>query len=124
MSARRLILPTVVAAVLVCAVVAPAQSQPDSSRASTELRARALRDGKVRVLVEIGARESFRAEARLGRTAALQQRARIGLIRQRVLNRLGAPETRSTRQFDTVPFVAIDADAGALDALSADPDVK
>jgi len=124
MNARRLTLSTIVAAALVCAVVAPAQSQPDPSRAPAELRERALRDGKVRVLVEIGARESFRADARLGRAAALEQRARIRAVRQRVLNRLGAAGAGSARQFNTVPFVAIDADAAALDALSADPDVK
>jgi subtilisin len=124
MNARRLALSTIAAA-LVCAVVIPAHGQPDpTSRAFTDLRDRAVRDGQVRVLVEVGARESFRPEGRLGRPGALAQRARIGAVRQRVLNRLGARGIRPARQFDTVPFVAIEADAATLDALSTDVDVK
>jgi subtilisin family serine protease/uncharacterized protein YegP (UPF0339 family) len=124
MNLRRLTLSTIVATVVACAVVAPAHSQPRSGPPSlTEIRERAVRDGNVRVLVEVGARERFRPEAGLGRAAALQQRARIREVRQRVLSRVGTLGARARRQFDTVPWVALDADAATIDALSADADV-
>ena len=63
MNARRLTLSAIITALLVCVAVAPAQSQTDrTSRSFTDLRERAVRDGEVRVLVEVGARERFLRE--------------------------------------------------------------
>jgi subtilisin family serine protease len=93
-----------------------------------ELKNRAARDGRVRVIVQLrlpgdGALASEAAIARQGGAAAVNSRRQdIAEARGRVLARM-AQGFRETRRFQTVPFVAVEVDANALAALESSPDV-
>jgi subtilisin family serine protease len=93
-----------------------------------QLRDKAARDGRVRVIVQLrlpgdGAMASESAIARQGGAAAVNSRRQdIADARARVLARM-AQGFRETRRFQTVPFVAVEVDANALNALESSPDV-
>jgi subtilisin len=120
MIARQRILETLAAGALLICACTPALSQQNET--FEQLRERAVRDGTARVLVQVGARQAFRAEARLTRQQGAQQRARIRDVRERMLVR-AAPQARIARRFETTPFVALEADAATLDRLRADAEV-
>ena len=92
--------------------------------ASPNLRARAARDGHVRVLVQLrlpgGAHV---AEGRLSADAAAAQRRNIGAAADRVWSRLPPPDRRLIHRFASVPFVALEVGPKALATLESAPDV-
>jgi subtilisin family serine protease len=89
------------------------------------LHARAQRDGRVHVIVELRLAGGVHvAEGRLRAAAAIAaQRRDITETATRVIARLASATRRVARRYDTVPYVAIDAtpsDLAALDAASDD----
>ena len=89
------------------------------------LRDRALRDGQVRVIVELRLPSGAHVpEGRAANAAAvLAQRRSIADAGARVLTRLRGSNHRVIRGYSTVPYVALDVNATALDLLTASPDV-
>ncbi|MEO2170007.1 MAG: S8 family serine peptidase [bacterium] len=85
-----------------------------------ELSARAREAGKVRVLVELAVPE--KDASTLGDRDEARRR-RIAAARQRVTGALGKRGARVVRSFDTVPWVAIEADEASLARLAASADV-
>jgi subtilisin family serine protease len=89
------------------------------------LRARAEREGRVRVLVELKLPSGRHvAEGRLRSIAAIaQQRREILDAGTRVTTRLSAAGRRIVHRYQTVPYVALDVSPAALAALEASDDV-
>ncbi len=86
-----------------------------------ELRERALREGRVRVIVELEVPGVIvRPEGLLQSIAArLAQRRHIAGTQSRLLSLLGAVTHREARRYETVPLLALEADANALNALES-----
>ena len=92
------------------------------------LRDKAVQNGNVRVIAALRLRGgSPQAEALLARgggpQAVSMQRQDIADARGRVIAQVAAAGGRETRRFQTLPFVALEVNANALDALGASPDV-
>jgi hypothetical protein len=83
-------------------------------------RQRVRRAGHARVLVELKLPTPQVPEGALGTVdAVLGQRQRIEFQRSRLLSRLPAGAYQLMRQYQTVPYVALDVDASALAVLEA-----
>jgi subtilisin family serine protease len=113
---------------LAIAALAPsalAQNPPSSSGAPhipTGAHERAARDGRVRVIVELKLPSGpHRPEGLLPSVAAAAaQRQTIVAVGARVLARLQGTAHRLIHRFQSVPYLAIEVDATALDALGND----
>lgn len=81
---------------------------------------RAQRQGRVRVIV--GLRQDFRTETELSVAGAAMQRSRVAAAQQTVLAGLGAGG-REVARFQTIPYLALDADPAALQRLMAAPGI-
>src|SRR4249919_2853771 len=89
-------------------------------RIARDLRERAARDGRVRVLVELNL-PGHVADGRLPNVLArLGQRQRVSAIQSRVLTRLSAASQRVIHRYQTLPYIALDVDASALTSLDND----
>ena len=89
-------------------------------RIARELRDRAARDGRVRVLVQLNV-PGHVPEGRLPNILArLGQRQRVSAIQSRVLTRMSAASRRVVHRYETLPYIALDVDAGALTTLDND----
>ena len=89
-------------------------------RIARDLRERAARDGRVRVLVELNL-PGHVADGRLPNILArLGQRQRVGALQSRVLSRLSAASRRVVHRYETLPYIALDVDASALTSLDND----
>src|SRR5262245_24931518 len=97
----------------------PAQAQA-GRRVPDGLRAAGQRAGRIRVIVELALPGPFLPEAsRPGQADVAGQRQAIGARAARVLAGLAPGSFRSIRQFQTVPYVALEVTPAALDALEA-----
>jgi hypothetical protein len=88
--------------------------------AFTKLRAKAVKNGKVQVIV--GLRMSHTAEGGLSATAAQTQRAMIGLRTAQIKAAVAGIDGKGARvvnTFEYVPFVALELTPVALDRLQA-----
>jgi len=95
----------------------PAQAQ-GGRRVPDALRAAGQRAGRIRVIVELALPDSFLPEAsRPGPAAVNGQRQAIGARAARVLANLAPGSFRPIRQYQTVPYVALEVTPAALDAL-------
>lgn len=105
------------------------QDLPPQAESPTQmgaaLRQRAEREGRVRVIVELRLPSGAHLpEGRADPAAVNAQRRAIGDAGGRVLARLQRANHRLLRRYQTVPYVALDVDAAALDSLAnAGPDV-
>ena len=99
----------------------PVLAQPASI--PVELRERAQSAGRVRAIVELRTGRAQVAEGRMSRAAAAAQRRRIRNAGDAVTARMQARNARLMRRFESVPFVVLEVDTNALDALASDPDV-
>jgi subtilisin len=89
-------------------------------RIARDLRDRAARDGRVRVLVELNL-PGHVAEGRLPNILArLGQRQRLSALQSRVISRLSGASRRVVRRYETLPYIALDVDAGELTSLDND----
>jgi subtilisin family serine protease len=95
------------------------QAQDEARRVPRGLRDRADRGERVRVLVELNL-QGHVAEGRLAGAARAAQRQRLGALQTRVLSRLAPAEHSVLHRFTTLPYIAIEVDASALDALERD----
>ena len=97
----------------------PPQAESPTQMASA-LRQRAERDGRIRVIVELRLPSGAHLpEGRAAGPAAVNaQRRAIGDAGGRVLARLQRANHRLLHRYQTVPYVALDVDATALDLLA------
>ena len=103
-----------VAVVLASHQASTAQGGPP--RVPRELRDRAAREGRVRVLVQLNL-PGHEADGLLSNVARLGQRQRLSALQTRVLSRLSQSSRRVVHQYATLPYVALSVDASALTAL-------
>ncbi|HEY7512482.1 MAG TPA: S8 family serine peptidase, partial [Vicinamibacteria bacterium] len=87
------------------------------------LHERAGREGTVPVIVELRLPSGARAPRGASPAALAALRSEIAQTRGRVLGRLAGRRAHVRREFRTVPFVALEADAESLQALLADDEV-
>ena len=87
------------------------------------LRARAERQGTVRVIAELALPSPFRVDAGLSRADAEAQAAAIAAAGAAVAARLGVGAVGPVRTYVSVPFVAVEVTPAGLEALAADPGV-
>jgi subtilisin family serine protease len=94
---------------------------PDLSREAA-LFARASQFGSVRVIVGFDA--GFQPEGQLNSAARIEnQRMAIDITQDVVLNSLAAHDVRNVKRFSTIPYMALEVDEAALEALWMDPDI-
>jgi subtilisin len=110
------------AALIVLATVPRAAEEPVVPASLVD---RALREGRVRVLVELNPRSGRHVpEGRLSRLAAMAQRREIRAAAARVVAKLRFGARDQVHRFDTVPYLVLDTDAAGLAAIeNASPDV-
>lgn len=82
---------------------------------------RAGLSGAVRVIV--GLLTSFQPEGRLNLLAARSQRRAIAQAQDVLLARLSSFKIRDVRKYETIPFIAMEADAAALSHMAASGEV-
>ncbi|HEV2984307.1 MAG TPA: S8 family serine peptidase [Vicinamibacterales bacterium] len=117
---------SIAAVIAATGVLVAGQRQPPPPQApqvSQSLRDRVLREGRGRVIVELGV--AGVPEGDLPDVATiLQQRQAIADLGARALTRVPASARRVVHRFQTVPLVALDVDANGLAALeNASPEV-
>ncbi len=101
----------------------PAAGAPASQEVYPTLAAKALSQGSVPVIV--GLDLAFEPEGVLsGPQAAVQQRATIGSTQGFLLQQLSSYGVTSVKQFQFIPFMALEVDAKALQFLAASPLVQ
>lgn len=94
-----------------------------AAKVPVRLAEEARRTGSVRVLVEMT--EAVVAEGSLSaRAAVASQRARIAAQGQTLARTLDGTGSRVLRSFETIPFLAVEADAAGLEALGRSPAVR
>ena len=86
-----------------------------------ELIEKAARKGTARVIVGIGG--DFQAEGFLGEQGVGEQRRKIRDAQEKFLDRHGA-RIGQVKRFEFIPFLAFEADAGALEQLKADEQIE
>jgi len=86
------------------------------------LMRKARADGAVRIIV--GLKVSFRPEGERSASEVRIQRASIKQAQAEVLRSLGSAKVGNLRQFDYVPYLAMEVDAIALAKLKAHPAVN
>ena len=85
------------------------------------LISKALENGKLRVI--IGFEMPFVAEGKLSDEFAELQRSNIHSAQENLLDRLSQFAVSNVKQFEFIPFMAIETDAAALESLKNDPEV-
>jgi subtilisin len=101
----------------VIGVKEPAAEAPDSSR----LLRKAEREGSVRVIVRL--RTDFVPEGRLSRPRAAHQRGEIDSFQKGLRAGLQGTGYRTLRQYDTIPFIALELSPEALREVERSPRV-
>jgi len=109
----------------------PAQPSLAAPAATAALVARAQARGRIRVIVQL--RDQLADESLLGTSAAAAQRAKLASSQRALLTDLGArlqpdgslagPGVQAVSLFTTIPYLALSADSGGLERLTADPRV-
>jgi hypothetical protein len=100
-----------------------ALAQPAATAALDRLATRAATEGSVRVIV--GLNLPAQAEGRLLADTVVQQRASIRAAQNAAVNQLlMGTASRAHARFDTIAFLAIEADANALARLRSSPLVR
>src|SRR6478672_3214975 len=99
--------------------IATAESQ--RIEAFDRLVAMAESSGSVRVIVGLGV--PFAPEGSLSRSEIGKQRSRIKTIQSEFLSRIQASRPASIKQFEYIPYVALEADASELERLQGDSSV-
>jgi subtilisin len=99
-----------------------AQPVPPPQKIPSAVRDRVARDGHVRVIVELTISTGRHvAEGLRNAAEVIAQRSAIAASASQLLVRLPADGSRLVRSFQTVPYIALDVTAGALDALENAP---
>ena len=96
------------------------------ARAFAALTAKAQAEGLVRVIVGLraeGGSGSSAASSFKDAAARAAMMSRIDRAQQSLLVRMSSYSLSSVRRFKYIPYLAMEVDAGALEALASDPDV-
>ena len=96
------------------------------ARAFAALTAKAQAEGRVRAIVGLRPEGGSEAEAASSFKDAAARAAvvsRIDRVQQALLVRMSGHDLSSVRRFKYIPFLAMEADAAALEALASDPEV-
>ena len=106
------------ALVLLVAGPAPSTHAAGEPVVPQTLRDRAVRDGRVRIIVELNLRSGRHVpEGRLSGVAAAVQRTEIRAAAARVLSSLRTSSRDLVRRFDTLPYLVLEVDAVGLTAI-------
>ena len=97
----------------------PAGGERGGTPDHSQLLGTAEREGSVRVIVRL--RTGFAPEGRLARPEVADQRDEIRDARAGLQEDLGGTGYRVAREFETVPFVALEASPRALEAIQRSP---
>lgn len=88
----------------------------------TALMDKANTMGSVRIIVRMNI--DYQTEGELSSTQAIQaQHAQISHAQGNILDRLASYKLSAVKRFATIPYMAMEVDPAALDALSKDPDI-
>ena len=87
------------------------------------LRARVQSEGRVRVIVGLRTRGLPGATAAAGSREAEARMGSIARAQQALAVRMSSRNVSSTRRFRYIPYVAMEVDEAALEALASDPEV-
>ena len=96
------------------------------SRAFAALIAQARSEGRVRVIVGLGDQGSSGASSASSFKDAAARAAmvsRVDRAQQALLARMSSHRVSSVRKFKYIPYLAMEVDAAALEALASDPEV-
>ena len=94
---------------------------PPKTIDSSRLLKKAEDEGSVRVIV--GLKADFEPEGKLSQARATEQREDIEGTREGLQSELEATEFRTMREFETIPYVALELSPEALEALERSPKV-
>jgi subtilisin len=75
----------------------------------------------VRVIVGLGV--EFQPEGNIQRAAVIAQRTRIAQAQGRLVSRLAAIGSSNIKQYESIPFIALEADANTMAILEGAPEV-
>ena len=94
-----------------------ASAKPDTAQTISALRQQATMNGAARVIV--GVRAAFAPEGLMVSSIAAQQRNEIARKQSEVLGKLALSKNKAdkVKQFETIPFMALEVDAMELEAL-------
>lgn len=107
----------------VMAVLGLLTASAHAAKVPVRLTEEARRTGSVRVLVEM--EEAITTEGSLSaRAAVASQRARIAAQGQRLARTLRGTGSRVLRSFETIPFLAVEADPAGLEVLERSAGVR
>lgn len=110
--------------VLALSLLVFVQSSPSAAQALPNVGAlltKAQQQGSVRVIV--GLRMGFQPEGNLPVRAQQTQRVAIAQAQNSVRNQLASYNVRSVHPFAYIPYLALEADAGALAFLASSPQI-
>ena len=96
------------------------------SRAFAALIAQARSEGRVRVIVGLGDQGSSGASTASSfkdAAARAEMVSRVDRVQQALLVRMSSHRVSSVRRFKYIPYLAMEVDASALEALASDPGV-
>ena len=93
------------------------------ARAFAALRAKARLEDRVRAIVGLRTGGPSAATAAIASSEADLQSTRIAQAQQSLMNRMNAHNVSPIRRFKFIPYLAMDLDEAALEALSSDPEV-
>jgi subtilisin len=97
----------------------PGDEQPAETPGLSDLLRKAEREGTVRVIV--GLRTDFVPEGRLSRAEAADQRADIESAQAGLQRELRGTRFRTLREYDTIPYIALELPPQALEAARRSP---
>jgi subtilisin len=97
----------------------PGDEQPAQTPTSSDLLRKAEREGTVRVIV--GLRTDFVPEGRLGRAEAADQRADIQSAQAGLQRELRGTGFSTLREYDMIPYIALELSPRALEAARRSP---
>ena len=117
-------LPFYIIVLLLSGLLLPvAKAEPTVSNKAVELLKKAQQNGTVMVIVGLKT-PPFQPEGKLNSAAAVDaQRVAIKTAQSSLLSRLTGVQAGSVKQFETIPFMALQVNAEGLAALAADPEV-
>lgn len=99
------------------AIPLTASADPDTAKTLNLLRQQVAEKGTTRIIV--GVRVAFAPEGLLAAVNAAQQRHEIGQMQSAVLGKVPSLKRKpeKIKQFETIPFVALEVDSAELEAL-------
>lgn len=99
-----------------------ALAEPADKLISPDMIDKATSEGSIRIIVKLAA--SFQPEGTLASVNEVEtQQNNINVAQKTLLQRLSGYTYSNVKQFQTIPFIALEVDAETLDALLQDPEV-